>query len=292
MRLGLWSILIGFSSSVALAAHAQDPVSAGDSPPSEIAPSEPLEGADTQVTPPADFPPAELGATQPAGEGEATVAPDSSAAAAVDPPPTAADGTAAGSPGVPFIEPESLEDTAPPPVAGDAGLHVGALFGFGLSFDDNVGSINSLGFGIGVRGDYRLLDRLAVGGRFLYYFGGSAALPTGQVSMSSWILAAEVSHVLPASGLLVQPGVAIGLSGLALDGRVAADTGNGFIPGSEDRSEIGFYLGPGATVVLPFAVLDRDLDPFYVAADGRIGLVFRDSLSGSLELLAHVGARF
>ena len=172
-------------------------------------------------------------------------------------------------------------------------IHAAVMFGVGASFDETPGGVNPLGFGFGLRGDYRLLPQLAVGGRFLYYVGGSSALPAGEITMSSWVLAAEAAYVLPIDGMLLEPGVAVGIATRAVDGRAPfADVGSGFVAGTEDRAEAGFYLAPGASLAVPLALVSPDLEPLYLGGDVRIGFVFADAVSGSLELMFQAGVRF
>jgi len=172
-------------------------------------------------------------------------------------------------------------------------IHAAVMFGVGASFDETPGGVNPLGFGFGLRGDYRLLPQLAVGGRFLYYVGSSAALPAGDITMSTWLLAAEAAYVWPVHGLLIEPGLVLGIHSRAVDGRAPfADGRGGFVEANEDRTDVGFYLAPGASVIVPLALFSPDLEPFFVGGDARIGFVFADEVSGSFELMVQAGLRF
>jgi hypothetical protein len=173
-------------------------------------------------------------------------------------------------------------------------IHAAVMFGVGASFDETPAGVNPLGFGFGLRGDYRLLPELAVGARFLYYVGGSAALPAGDISMSSWLLAAEAAYGFPIHGMLLEPGLVLGISARTVDGRAPFVDGRagGFVTGNEDRTDVGFYLAPGASLAIPLAIFSPDLEPFFVGGDARIGFVFADEVSGSFELMAQAGLRF
>jgi hypothetical protein len=175
-------------------------------------------------------------------------------------------------------------------------IQAAILLGVGASFDDTPGSVNPLGFGFGLRGSYRFLPdypEFSAGGRFLYYVGGSGPIPNGEVAMSSWILAAEGTYVFPLAGVLLEPGLALGLSGRAIEARTPlADAEGGFVPGSQNRTDVGFYLAPGVAVCLPLSLMFPDLEQFFIGADARLGMVLGHGVSGSFELLAQGGVRF
>ena len=178
-------------------------------------------------------------------------------------------------------------------VSVDQRIHAAVMFGVGASFDETPGGVNPLGFGFGLRGDYRLLPELAVGGRFLYYVGSSSALPAGEITMSTWLLAAEAAYVWPINGMLLEPGLVLGISTRAVDGRAPfADGGSGFVAGTEDQTDVGFYLAPGASLIVPLALISPDLEPFFLGGDARVGFVFGDGVSGSFELMFQAGLRF
>jgi hypothetical protein len=176
-------------------------------------------------------------------------------------------------------------------------IQAAIMLGVGASFDDTPGSVNPMGFAFGLRGSYRFIPEvpeLAVGGRFLYFVGGSASLPTGEIAMSSWLLAAEAAYVFPVAHMYLEPGLALGLSGRSIESRllVADNEEPGFVPGSNDHSEVGFYVAPGLAWCVPLSLMSPDLDQFFVGADVRLGMVFGDGVSGSLELMFEGGLRF
>jgi hypothetical protein len=164
-------------------------------------------------------------------------------------------------------------------------LSMGVLFGAGFSFDHLTGSVNPMGFGLGVRAGYNL-NKLFLGGRFMYYVGDASDLPTGRLAMKSWLLAAEGGYDLELGCLVLRPGLALGIASRIIDGPPSFNGGNlGYIPGSASNTQVGLYLAPGASLILP-------IDAFFVGADARLHLVLGDRVSGGLELLANAGMRF
>jgi hypothetical protein len=157
-----------------------------------------------------------------------------------------------------------------------------------------VGGVNPLGFGFGVRGEYRLHDEWSVGARALFFVGGSSDLPTGRFEMSSWLLAVEGAYVVDFAPVLVQPGLALGIMQRDQNGPPAATlaNGSGFIPGSQSRTRTGLYVAPGATVTLPLGAVSPKLDLLFVAADGRIDFVFGNGVTGNLQLSLIAGLHF
>jgi hypothetical protein len=168
------------------------------------------------------------------------------------------------------------------------------MLGIGGTLNDTAGSINPLGLGFGVRGAYRILPEVVVGGRFLYFVGGSATLATGQVSMSSWQLAVEAAYIVPLTDVIdLEPGILIGMNVLTVHGPKTAfleSEGSGFVPGSKDGTEAALYVAPGAAVRIPIDV--PDVEGFFVGGDARLGLQFRHSVGTSIELMGQVGVRF
>ena len=169
------------------------------------------------------------------------------------------------------------------------------MLGVGASFDDTIGSVNPLGFGFGIRGSYRFLPdypEFQLGGRFLYFVGGSAQIPNGDVSMSTWLLAAEATYVFPVAGLFIEPGLAFGLSARSLQGSTPFIDQGGFVPGSDPRTDVGFYLAPGAAVCIPLSLMAPELALWFIGADLRLEMVFGEGFSGSISAMAQGGLRF
>jgi hypothetical protein len=169
-----------------------------------------------------------------------------------------------------------------------------ALLGVGATFDNTVAGVNPLGFGFGVRGDYRILPSWSLGARLLYFVGGSVELPTHDVVMQSWLLAAEGAYVLDVDPLTIQPGLALGLY-------VREKNYRGFAPfitddptgiTLPDTTRFFFYLAPGLNITLPLSVAAPALAPLTVGADVRLDVGFGRRVTGSIQLLGQVGLRF
>jgi hypothetical protein len=169
-----------------------------------------------------------------------------------------------------------------------------ALFGVGVTFDRTLGGVNPLGFGFGLRADYRFIPEFTLAARIMYYVGGSSELPTGGVEMHSWFMALEGSYVLDLNPILIQPGLALGIATRATRGVPAFTTlsGTAAISGNQDHTAVGLYLAPGVNVVVPLSVASPDLEMFFVGGDLRFDLVFGSGVSANLQVLAQVGLRF
>ncbi len=162
---------------------------------------------------------------------------------------------------------------------------MGVLLGVGFTFDHLVGKVDPLGFGLGLRGGYNF-DKIFIGGRFMYYFGDSSALPTGNLAMKSWLIAAEGGYDLALGRFTLRPGIALGVVSRIIDGPPAFIGGGlGAIPNSSSDTQVGLYVAPGVSLILP-------LDRFFIGADARLHFAFGDRVSGGLELLANGGMTF
>jgi hypothetical protein len=218
-------------------------------------------------------------------------------AAADVPPPTAARPPPAAAEQRPAQDPAFKDwgapGAGPPPVLGPP-IQAALMLGLGATLNHTVGSINPLGFGFGVRGGYRILPDVVVGARFLYFIGGSAALPTGEISMSSWQLAAEAAYIVPLTDTIdLEPGILLGVNVLSVRGPRTASlesAGSGFVPGSTASTEAALYLAPGAAIRIPIDI--PDVDGFFVGGDARFGLQFRHLVGASIELMGQAGIRF
>ena len=168
------------------------------------------------------------------------------------------------------------------------------LLGPGATFDHTVGGVNPLGFGFGLRGEYRIEEPWTVGARVQYFVGGSSDLPTGRVSMLSWVLALEGSYMLRLDPLLIQPGVLLGLHVREIDKRpsVIALPAPDFAPGSQNDTQVGLYIAPGVSVTVPLGVLARELERVYFGLDMRLDLAFGSRATANLQLMFQAGVRF
>jgi hypothetical protein len=270
-----WFAIGVFCASLMLArARAQD--SPAEPPPTED---------DYAITPEsiADVPPGAVDTATPAPE---PVAPQPTAAQPPPPPEPA--------PGPDPVFAEWGEPGAKPPPPLGPRVQAALMAGLGAALNKTAGSINPLGFGFGFRGGYTVIPEVVVGGRFLYYIGGSAALPTGEISMSSWLLAVEGAYVWQVKeNIVIEPGLALGLSTLSVRGpRVPSiEGGAGFVPGSTEQTDVAFYLAPGAAVRIPVDI-SPDLEGAFVGGDVRLGFAFRDVVGTSIEVMGQAGIRF
>jgi hypothetical protein len=291
MRPRMWIGVAAIGATVALgSAHAQSepaPAAAASPVPAEPIASPP-QGPDW-VAPEAGGP---IPESPPAAPTEA--APQPSAA---DQPPTPAQPPPARAEQPQQQDPAFKDWGAPgagPPQALGPPIQAALMLGIGATLNDTTGSINPLGFGFGIRGSYRILPDVAIGGRFLYFIGGSAALPTGEISMSSWQLAVEAAYIVPITDTIdLEPGIVLGMNVLTVHGPSAAfleGEGTGFVPGSTDKTEAALYLAPGAAIRIPINI--PDVENFFVGGDARLGLQFRESVGTSIELMGQAGIRF
>lgn len=289
---GVWVGVIAIGAFVALGrAHAQSepaPAAAPSAVPAEpIAPSSPPQGPDW-VAPEAGGPIPEA------------APPPTAAGPQPQPPPAATTPEPTPAPPSPGPGPDPKFKDWGPPGAGvprDPGppFQAALMLGLGATLNDTVGSVNPLGFGFGVRGGYRILPEVVIGARFLLFIGGSAALPTGEVSMSSWQLAAEAAYIVPLTETIeLEPGILLGMNVLTVRGPRTAfleSDGSGFVPGSRAQTEAALYFAPGAAIRIPID-LSPEIEHFFVGGDARLGFQFRDVVGTSLELMAQVGIRF
>jgi hypothetical protein len=229
--------------------------------------------------------------------------PTSAAAPKPNAPPAAPLPAVAAAP-QPNITPADEPPTGAEPLAAAGGIppapqptelwSAAALLGIGATFDNTVAGVNPLGFGFGVRGDYRIHPMWSLGARMLYFVGGSVELPTHDVVMQSWLLAAEGAYVLDLDPLTIQPGVALGLF-------VRETNYRGYAPfitedptsvSQPDTTRLFFYIAPGLNVSLPLALASPALAPLTVGADVRLDVGFGRRVTGSIQLLGQVGLRF
>jgi hypothetical protein len=293
-RAGVW-IVVGAIGALLVLARAQAQSEGGAVPAPTPAPSgvpaEPITGTSSTPQGP-DWVAPEAGGPIPesAPPQSATEIPPPTAAT---PPPAAgeADRRPAQDPAFKDWGPPGA---GPPPDLGPP-YQAALLLGVGGTLNDTAGSVNPLGFGFGVRGGYRILPEVVVGARFLYFIGGSSALPTGEVSMSSWQLAAEAAYVVPLTDTIdLEPGILLGMNVLTVRGPRTAfleGEGSGFVGGSSEKTEAAIYFAPGAAIRIPID-LSPDIEGFFVGGDARLGFQFRDVVGTSIELMGQAGIRF
>jgi hypothetical protein len=180
------------------------------------------------------------------------------------------------------------------PAAQTTELWSAALVGVGATFDNTVAGVNPLGFGFGIRGDYRIRPEWSLGARLLYFVGGSVELPTHDVVTQSWLLAAEGAYVLNLDPLTIQPGIALGMYVRETNYRGFATfiTEDPTSLTQPDTTRLFFYLAPGLNVSLPLALAAATLAPLTVGADMRLDVAFGRRVTSNIQLLGQVGLRF
>ena len=206
--------------------------------------------------------------------------------------PVASDAHSAGEAVPPA--PAAPAEPPPPSAAGPAPAlwSVGALLGLGVTFDHTTAGVNPLGFGFGLRGDYRIAEPWVVGARVLYFVGGSSGLPSGRLAMQSWIIAAEGSYLLHLDPLILQPGLALGLHVRDIDHRVLDVVGPDPVPSDLSRTQVGLYIAPGLSVILPLGTLAPEVDNLFAGMDVRLDLALGSRVTSNLQLLFQAGIRF
>jgi hypothetical protein len=195
--------------------------------------------------------------------------------------------------------PQSASPTGPAAASGDERpahasevWSAAALFGIAATFDNTVAGVNPLGFGFGVRGDYRVLPSWAIGARMLYFVGGSVELPSNEVAMQSWLLAAEAAYALELDPISIEPGIVMGLFVRETNYRgfgSFTDEPSVTVP---DSTRLFFYFAPGVNVSVPLSVASAALDPLSLGADVRLDLAFGKHVTSNIQLLLQVGLRF
>jgi hypothetical protein len=166
------------------------------------------------------------------------------------------------------------------------------LLGAGFALDDTTGDVNALGFGLGLRGGYTL-EKWFVGARLMAFLGGSTQIPTGELAMSTWLLAADLGYNFDFAGMLLQPGLALGVAVRDVAGppTFAGATSGVVIDGADSDSDGGLYIAPGASLIVPLSMLFGDLDWVFVGGDARLHFVLGDTSYGGFELLINAGIR-
>jgi hypothetical protein len=160
----------------------------------------------------------------------------------------------------------------------------GLLLGFGTDLGKDF---NPWGLGIGVRGGYNL-DRLYLGGRFVYHLGSSAeqlsaGLNTIEVDFNLWELSAEVGYDFPvADKLTFRPSLDVGIVSL-MSSTDAAVFG---ASASASASDVKLVLAPGAS-------LFYDINPdIFIGGDLRLPLVVGGGSIFGFVIYANGGLHF
>ena len=148
------------------------------------------------------------------------------------------------------------------------------MVGYGLETSKPFQGANQYGLGIGLQGGYTLDSGIFLGIQGEYYLGSTVDVQTGVANVGTNVnalaLGAEVGYdIWMAGSLMLRLSAQIGAIGTMTANDPALSGG---------RNYWTMYIGPGATLVLPFS------DLFYVGLDGRFPIVF-DSGSGNGSLI-------
>ena len=178
-------------------------------------------------------------------------------------------------------EDESTEEDQPEaPVAptGTEGFEVAILGGYGISFEDGP-NLWSGAFGLRLGYD---LGPVVLGGRFVYYTGGTAEITTAgrfggpvteEVSANIWELSVEVAYDAELSPTVaLRPGLGFGFASANRDGA---------------QSKLYGAVSPG------IALLISPAPSFFLGLDARFQIVTASpEAAKGLILLATIGMRF
>jgi hypothetical protein len=126
----------------------------------------------------------------------------------------------------------------------------------------------------------------------LYFVGGSVELPSDDVAMQSWLLAAEAAYALELDPVSIEPGLALGLYVRETNYRGYASFTDEPTFSVPDSTRLFFYLAPGVNVSVPLSVVTPALAPLTVGADVRLDLAFGKHVTSNIQLLLQVGLRF
>lgn len=163
-------------------------------------------------------------------------------------------------------------------------ISAGLLLGYGTDLGEDF---NPWGLGIGVWGGYNL-ERLYLGGRFVYHFGSSvdqisAGLNTIEVSFNLWEFSAEAGYDFPVDdNLTVRPSLVLGIVNLISSTDAPVFGGSG----SASASDVKLLLSPGASLLYD---IDSDI---FIAGDLRLPLVVGGGSIFGLVIYASGGLHF
>jgi opacity protein-like surface antigen len=158
------------------------------------------------------------------------------------------------------------------PAGGDADkpISVGLLLGYGISLEDGG---NPWGVGFGLRGGYNI-DAIYLGVRFVYYLGDSEGSGPAEITVNVWELGVEGGYDVDAGGVIIRPGLGLGIANVSLDSSF----------GSASESE--FFIAPGVSLLFDVT------DSIFIGADARFKVVLSDPTGKAITLLANAGMRF
>lgn len=145
------------------------------------------------------------------------------------------------------------------------------LLGFGTDLGEEF---NPFGLGLGARGGYNL-DRLYVGGVFVFHLGGSTEVTTDdfrptEFDYSMWLLGAEAGYEFPViERLIVRPSAILAISHFSLS------SDNPLFGQSASEAKLLFSLGATALYdITPDIFAGGELRfPIALGSEGVIGFV-------------------
>ncbi len=155
-------------------------------------------------------------------------------------------------------------------------ISVALLLGYGLDLG-GTGTINPFGLGFGVRGGYNF-DEIYIGGRFMFFLGGSEDFPGGSVSFNVMTIGVEGGYDFDVSGITIRPELGLGLA--------LSSSETPTVVGTVDSSSTDLYIAPGVSV------LGCITDSIFVGGNLSIPIIFAGSGYQGLEILATAGMRF
>jgi len=153
-------------------------------------------------------------------------------------------------------------------VSDGGGLSLGALFGYGIDFED--GDVNPFGVTLGARAGFTMDSNLYIGGTGIFHVGESEETSLGGITVESSLrmlqIGAEVGYDLHTSSLLIRPYAGLGLNVAFISATVS---GTGGTDMDTSDSETDLYLNLGGALLYP-------IDNFFVGGDVHLANVFSD----------------
>lgn len=135
-------------------------------------------------------------------------------------------------------------------VADPTGVSLGGTLGLGTQ--------ETYGFGVGLKGGYTLPSRLYIGGVANYHIGTQTEALGNTISNRTWYLGPEVGYdVGVGSKVILRPVLGLGLAfrNQSANGPALANAGN--------QTDTRLYVAPGASVIYP-------IGNFFLGGDARL----------------------
>lgn len=151
-----------------------------------------------------------------------------------------------------------------------------ALLGYGVDFED--GDLNAFGFGLGLRGGYKLDEHIYLGGQFNYFFGDSVDAGAGELSLNVITIGVEGGYDLYVDPVVIRPSLGLGIA------IAHASTDISGVSISDSKSNL--YIAPGASVLYPIE------DKYFVGGDARLWFITSDPGVEALTIMATAGMNF